>query len=441
MHMVLPADNDLPWTALLLGIWIPNFYYWGLNQYIMQRTLGSQSLAEGQLGSVFAAALKLVIPFIVCIPGIIAFTLYRAEDAGQRDADKRLNAPALEEFAAVKGDPADAKSRFPSTASSPSSTRSGPTRSSASTSRWPAFKVSPDAVRPTRSGPLRSRRSRKGPGLQGEGRRHEKFNENGSPTAEKELGLADVNTEVVTVATGEYRPVWQQLFSGESSDVEKQQELVGYDYDGALPAADPLPHAQRLAGLRAGRPDGGGGQLAGRDAQRRLDDLHDGRLPGVHQPRRLAEEPGLVGRACVPVGVVVGCLDRPATGRARVPGGLRLHPGVPGLHLARRADGLPVRPVRPPYAAVLRRRSAWCSARWSTACCTCSWATWPSSTAWPSPCGVLALVLAACTLVAAQGAGHAAGADEDRDEVLPAALKSFGLVIVVATAALYVIFW
>ena len=31
-------------TALLLGVWIPNFYYWGLNQYITQRTLGSASL-------------------------------------------------------------------------------------------------------------------------------------------------------------------------------------------------------------------------------------------------------------------------------------------------------------------------------------------------------------------------------------------------------------
>ena len=39
-----PAEHRpvLPWTALLLGLWIPNFYYWGLNQYIMQRTLGSQ---------------------------------------------------------------------------------------------------------------------------------------------------------------------------------------------------------------------------------------------------------------------------------------------------------------------------------------------------------------------------------------------------------------
>jgi SSS family solute:Na+ symporter len=77
MNMFLPAtDTILPWTALLLGLWIPNFYYWGLNQYITQRTLGSASLAQGQKGIVFAAAMKLIIPFVIVIPGIIAFNLF-----------------------------------------------------------------------------------------------------------------------------------------------------------------------------------------------------------------------------------------------------------------------------------------------------------------------------------------------------------------------------
>ena len=77
MNMFLPrSDSVLPWTALLLGLWIPNFYYWGLNQYITQRTLGSKSLSQGQRGIVFAAALKLIIPFTIVIPGMIAFNLY-----------------------------------------------------------------------------------------------------------------------------------------------------------------------------------------------------------------------------------------------------------------------------------------------------------------------------------------------------------------------------
>lgn len=83
MHMGRPAtDAAMPWTILLMGIWIPNFYYWGLNQYITQRILGSGSLAEGQKGIVLAAALKLIIPFIIVIPGIIAFNLYANQMAG-----------------------------------------------------------------------------------------------------------------------------------------------------------------------------------------------------------------------------------------------------------------------------------------------------------------------------------------------------------------------
>jgi len=99
MHMFLPETHDaIPWTALLIGLWIPNFYYWGLNQYIVQRTLGSKTLAEGQKGIIFAASLKLVIPFVVCVPGIIAFTLYSTQMAEKADAD--TNTAIIETFQA-----------------------------------------------------------------------------------------------------------------------------------------------------------------------------------------------------------------------------------------------------------------------------------------------------------------------------------------------------
>lgn len=84
MNMFLPSDDKtLPWTALMLGLWIPNFYYWGLNQYITQRTLASSSLAEGQKGIVFSAFMKLLIPFVVVIPGIIAFNLFAKDMQNQ----------------------------------------------------------------------------------------------------------------------------------------------------------------------------------------------------------------------------------------------------------------------------------------------------------------------------------------------------------------------
>jgi SSS family solute:Na+ symporter len=80
LHMVLPASHPLmPWTIFLLGIWIPNLAYWGLNQFIAQRALAARSLAAGQRGLVLAAFLKLWIPFLVVFPGMLAFQLYGSQ--------------------------------------------------------------------------------------------------------------------------------------------------------------------------------------------------------------------------------------------------------------------------------------------------------------------------------------------------------------------------
>jgi SSS family solute:Na+ symporter len=78
LHVILPANHSvLPWTVLVLGLWVPNFYYWGLNQYIMQRTLAARTLRQGQLGIIFAAFLKLLIPFIIILPAIMSWHLFK----------------------------------------------------------------------------------------------------------------------------------------------------------------------------------------------------------------------------------------------------------------------------------------------------------------------------------------------------------------------------
>jgi len=80
LHMIMPSNHPvIPWTTLVVGLWIPNFYYWGLNQFITQRTLAAQSLKQGQLGIIFAAFLKLTIPFIIIMPGIISYQLYKSQ--------------------------------------------------------------------------------------------------------------------------------------------------------------------------------------------------------------------------------------------------------------------------------------------------------------------------------------------------------------------------
>lgn len=78
--MILSQDNphymSLPGISVLVGgMWVMNMSYWGFNQYIIQRTLASKSLEEGQKGIAFAAFLKLLMPLIVVLPGIAAVVL------------------------------------------------------------------------------------------------------------------------------------------------------------------------------------------------------------------------------------------------------------------------------------------------------------------------------------------------------------------------------
>ena len=67
---------DLPGIWVIIGgLWVANLYYWGFNQYIIQRTLAAKSLRESQKGILFAAFLKLIIPLVVVIPGIAAYVM------------------------------------------------------------------------------------------------------------------------------------------------------------------------------------------------------------------------------------------------------------------------------------------------------------------------------------------------------------------------------
>ena len=78
LRAALPADHpEVPWTAVFVGgLWVAQFFYWGVNQFITQRTLAARSLAEGQRGILVAAWLKILVPFLICLPGILAVQLY-----------------------------------------------------------------------------------------------------------------------------------------------------------------------------------------------------------------------------------------------------------------------------------------------------------------------------------------------------------------------------
>ena len=267
MHMALPRTSDfLPWTALLLGIWIPNFYYWGLNQYIMQRTLGAHSLLEGQKGVVFAAFLKLIIPFVVCIPGIIAFTLYGAKMQEDAMNQESLNKPVLEAFEQVKTSPAEATMVIP-------------------------FDGDFAQLQPQLAAEVLS------------------FNAavlgKVVPVGED---LSAINVELLE-DVDETHP-----------DIEVRQELIGYDYDGAFPLLIRYltPTGLRgfvLAALMGAVISSLASMLNAASTIFTMDIYREWFNKNAAQKVLV-----WVGRCCVPIGVIVGCLIAPVLANPRFKG-------------------------------------------------------------------------------------------------------------------------
>ncbi|MDO9476033.1 MAG: solute:sodium symporter family transporter [Pseudohongiella sp.] len=70
-----PSDPT-PFGTLFTGMVLANLFYWCTNQYVIQRTLAAKNLAEGQKGVLFTGFFKVMVPFMMMIPGVIAFHLY-----------------------------------------------------------------------------------------------------------------------------------------------------------------------------------------------------------------------------------------------------------------------------------------------------------------------------------------------------------------------------
>lgn len=76
LSIVQPMSDDvLPWPGLILGVPVLGFYYWILNQYIVQRVLGAKDITHARRGAVLAGLLKLSPLFIMMLPGAFAVTL------------------------------------------------------------------------------------------------------------------------------------------------------------------------------------------------------------------------------------------------------------------------------------------------------------------------------------------------------------------------------
>ena len=76
LNAIGTATDPVPFGTLFTGMILANLFYWGTNQYVIQRTLGAKNLAEGQRGVLLSGFFKLLVPFFMMLPGIIAYHLY-----------------------------------------------------------------------------------------------------------------------------------------------------------------------------------------------------------------------------------------------------------------------------------------------------------------------------------------------------------------------------
>jgi len=76
LNAVGSSTDSVPFLTIFTGMIWANLFYWGTNQYAIQRTLGAANLAEGQKGVLYTGFFKLLVPIFMMVPGIIAFHMY-----------------------------------------------------------------------------------------------------------------------------------------------------------------------------------------------------------------------------------------------------------------------------------------------------------------------------------------------------------------------------
>ena len=76
LNAIGSAADPVPFGTLFTGMIFANLFYWCSNQYVIQRTLAARSLADGQKGVLLSGFFKVLVPFFMMIPGVIAYHLY-----------------------------------------------------------------------------------------------------------------------------------------------------------------------------------------------------------------------------------------------------------------------------------------------------------------------------------------------------------------------------
>ncbi|MDG1968479.1 MAG: solute:sodium symporter family transporter [Flavobacteriaceae bacterium] len=72
-NVIGAKDSVMPFEVLFTGLIINQIYFWCMNQMIIQRALGAKNLKEAQKGLLFTGLLKILVPLIIILPGVIGF--------------------------------------------------------------------------------------------------------------------------------------------------------------------------------------------------------------------------------------------------------------------------------------------------------------------------------------------------------------------------------
>jgi SSS family solute:Na+ symporter len=84
-NVIGAKGSVMPFGVLFTGLIINQLYFWGMNQTIIQRALGAKNLVEAQKGLLFTGVLKILVPIIIILPGVIGFyyfgdSMYEEQD-------------------------------------------------------------------------------------------------------------------------------------------------------------------------------------------------------------------------------------------------------------------------------------------------------------------------------------------------------------------------
>ncbi len=85
-NVIGQEDSVMPFSTLFTGLIINQLYFWCMNQTIVQRVLGAKNLEEAQKGLLYTGMAKILVPFIIVLPGVIAYYYFGDQFYAEQDS-------------------------------------------------------------------------------------------------------------------------------------------------------------------------------------------------------------------------------------------------------------------------------------------------------------------------------------------------------------------